>query len=222
VTKTKGQTVLQMQHFLSSITKRRRATQVEHTSRCPHDPYATHSSVSAHTTQKSSMAGGQRRSTPAAARKRMRGLGKRMQGYEGGRREGSRSQGSRDEGRRLRGGFGCFFGCIIITFLQAFMNPDSRSSFLFTMFGEHHIPNYLNCKFLCFLWKEIITLGRSDGVSRLLHGCAAPHTSPSVSRARSRAALQPPAHTHARRPSNCNMRLWRVSHIATCITLDLL
>jgi hypothetical protein len=47
-----------MQHFLSSITKRRRATQVEHTSRCPHDPYATHSSVSAHTTQKSSMAGG--------------------------------------------------------------------------------------------------------------------------------------------------------------------
>jgi hypothetical protein len=84
-----------------------------------------------------------------------------------------------------------FFGCIIITFLQAFMNPDSRSSFLFTMFGVHHIANYLNCKFLCFLWKEIITPGRSDGVSRLLHGCAAPHTSPSVSRARSRAALHP-------------------------------
>jgi hypothetical protein len=180
-----------MQHFLSSITKRRRATQVEHTSRCPHDPYATHSSVSAHTTQKSSMAGGQRRSTPAAARKRMRGLGKRMQGYEGGRREGSRSQGSRDEGRRLRGGFGCVFWLYNNYVSSGIHEPRFPCSFLFTMFGVHHIANYLNCKFLCFLWKEIITLGRSDGVSRLLHGCAAPHTSPSVSRARSRAALHP-------------------------------
>lgn len=37
--------------------KRRRATQVEQTSRCPHGPYATHSKVSAQTAQLSSMAG---------------------------------------------------------------------------------------------------------------------------------------------------------------------
>uniref|UniRef100_A0A0A9GBT5 Uncharacterized protein n=1 Tax=Arundo donax TaxID=35708 RepID=A0A0A9GBT5_ARUDO len=38
VTKTEGQRVLQMQQYLSPITKRRRTTQVEHTSRCPHGP----------------------------------------------------------------------------------------------------------------------------------------------------------------------------------------
>jgi hypothetical protein len=55
VTKTQGQSCLQMQHRLSSSTKRSRAVQVKQTSRCPQGPYATHSNGSAHTAQHSSM-----------------------------------------------------------------------------------------------------------------------------------------------------------------------
>jgi hypothetical protein len=55
VTKTQGQSCLQMQHLLSSSTKRSRAVQVKQTSRCPQGPYATHSNGSAHTAHHSSM-----------------------------------------------------------------------------------------------------------------------------------------------------------------------
>ncbi len=55
VTKTQGQSCLQMQHRLSSSTKRSRAVQVKQTSRCPQGPYATHSNGSAHTAHHSSM-----------------------------------------------------------------------------------------------------------------------------------------------------------------------
>jgi len=55
VTKTQGQSCLQMQQRLSSNTNRSRAVQVKQTSRCPQGPYATHSSGSAHTAQHSSM-----------------------------------------------------------------------------------------------------------------------------------------------------------------------
>ena len=47
--------VLQMQQRRSSQMKRRRATQVEQTSRCKQGPYATHSNGSAQTAQQSSM-----------------------------------------------------------------------------------------------------------------------------------------------------------------------
>jgi hypothetical protein len=55
VTKTQGQSCLQMQQRLSSSTNRSRAVQVKQTSRCPQGPYATHSNGSAHTAQHSSM-----------------------------------------------------------------------------------------------------------------------------------------------------------------------
>lgn len=55
VTKTTLDSVLQIQHRRSSQMKRRRATQVEHTSLCPHAPYDTHSRLSAHTAQLSSI-----------------------------------------------------------------------------------------------------------------------------------------------------------------------
>jgi hypothetical protein len=55
VTKTQGQSCLQMQHRLSSSTKRSRAVQVKQTSRWPQGPYATHSNGSAHTAHHSSM-----------------------------------------------------------------------------------------------------------------------------------------------------------------------
>jgi len=55
VTKMIFDSDLQRQQRRSSQMKRRRMTQVEQTSRWPHDPYATHKSVSAQTTQLSSM-----------------------------------------------------------------------------------------------------------------------------------------------------------------------
>lgn len=46
---------LQIQQCRSPQMNRSRATHVEQTSLCPHDPYAIHSKLSAHTAQVSSI-----------------------------------------------------------------------------------------------------------------------------------------------------------------------